>query len=95
MKTKTNLDNEELEILDALNTNQLISSETSSDDILNAKIAALNTINNFEEVRIELPVRDLQILKKKALQSGITYQNLITALIHKYLDKLNVTVVAD
>jgi predicted DNA binding CopG/RHH family protein len=95
MKTKIKLDDEELEILEALNNNKLVSSETSSEDITNAKIAALNTINSFEEVRIEIPVRDLQILKKKALQSGITYQNLITALIHKYLDKLNVTILTD
>ena len=95
MNPENKFDDEELEILEALYSDKLVSSQTSAEDIKNAKNAALNTLNNFEEVRIELPVRDIRILKKKALQTGITYQNLISALVHKYLDKLNVTIVTD
>jgi len=95
MKKKHNFDSEELEILNAFNNNSLIGSETVLDDIRTAKQAALNTLENFEEVKVELSVRDLQRLKTKALQSGITYQNLISAIIHKYVDKLNVVILTD
>jgi predicted DNA binding CopG/RHH family protein len=95
MKTKNNFDSEELEIIAAFNNNKLIRSTTEKEDIENAKLAALNTVNKFEEVLIELPVKDLQRLKKKALQTGISYQNLISALIHKYVDKINVRILME
>ena len=86
METRYNFDIEELEILNAFNKNELISSETALDDIWIAKQSARNTLEKFEEVKVELPIRDLHRLKTKALQSGITYQNLISAIIHKYID---------
>ncbi len=95
MKTEYNFDSEELEILNAFNNNKLIRSSTEKEDIENAKQAALNTINKYEEVLIELPVKDLQLLKKKALQTGISYQNLISALIHKYIDKINIKIIME
>jgi predicted DNA binding CopG/RHH family protein len=95
MKTKNNFDIEELEILEALNNNRLVSSKTSLDDIKTAKQAAKNTIEKFEEIKIEILARDLQILKTKALQSGITYQNLISAIIHKHIEKFNVKILTD
>lgn len=95
MKTKNNFDSEELEILEALNNNQLISSETSIEDIKTAKQAAYNTIDKFEEIKVEILAKDLQKLKVKAMQTGITYQNLITAIIHQYIDKFNVKVLTD
>ena len=93
MKTKYNFDSEELDILEAFNNNKLLRSTTEKEDIENAKQAALNTVNLFEEVLIELPVKDLQHLKKKALQTGISYQNLISVIIHKYVDKINVRII--
>jgi len=95
MKSKFNFDDEELEILEALHNDKVISSKTADDDIKRAKEAALNTLNKYEEVRIKLPLKDVQRLKTKALQSGISYQDLISALIHKYVDKLNVVVLTD
>jgi predicted DNA binding CopG/RHH family protein len=95
MKTKNNFDSEELEILDALNNNKLISSKTSIDEIKSAKLAVKNTIEKFEEIKIEILVKDLQILKTKALQSGISYQNLISAIIHKNIEKFNITISTD
>jgi predicted DNA binding CopG/RHH family protein len=95
MKTKHNFDSEELEILEAFNNNGLKRSATEKEDIENAKQAALNTVNKFEEVLIELPVKDLQRLKKKALQTGISYQSLISALVHKYVDRINVGIVKE
>ena len=58
MKTKYNFDNEELEILEAFNNNKLLRSTTEKEDIENAKQAALNTVNKFEEVLIELPLKN-------------------------------------
>jgi|GEM_PF-945062 predicted DNA binding CopG/RHH family protein len=95
MKTKRNFDSDELEILKALNNNKLISSKTSIEDINTAKQAAKNTIEKFEEIKIEILAKDLQILKTKALQTGISYQNLITAIIHKHIEKFNIKILND
>ncbi len=64
-KTINNFDEEELEILSALDKNLLKQSDTVFDDLTTAKNAALNTIGSFEEVRIELLVSDLHKLKRK------------------------------
>ncbi len=95
MKTKNNLDNEELEILEAFEKGLLQPSSTEENDILTAQMAAKNTVDACEEIKIELSVKDLQQLKKKALQTGISYQNLISFLIHKYIDKINVQIAVD
>jgi len=95
MKPIDNLDSEELEILEAFESGAMQKSQTQDQDIRVAKIAAKNTVEAFEEIKIELPIKDLQQLKKKALQTGISYQNLISFLIHKYIDKVNVSLAVD
>jgi len=95
MKPINNLDAEELEILEAFEKGLLQQTQTQANDIQTAKTAAKNTIDAYEEIRIQLPIKDLQQLKKKALQTGISYQNLISFLIHKYIDKINVQIAVD
>jgi len=91
MKTKYKFDEEELEILDAFENNKLVKSPTEKQDIENAKLAAKNTLDMYEEVKVKLPLKDMQNLKKKALETGVPFDSLISAIVHKYLDNINIT----
>lgn len=90
---KTKLDEEELDILHHHQTNQLKISKTRKIDLVNAVKSAKSTIEVKVELRIKLTEKDLRKLKLKEIEIGIPYQNIVTALIHKYLeDKIDLTI---
>jgi predicted DNA binding CopG/RHH family protein len=90
---KTKLDQEEIDILQSHDNNQLKISKTRKIDIQNAVKSAKNTIERKAELNIKLTEKDLRNLKLKEIEIGIPYQNIVTALIHKYLeDKIDLTI---
>jgi len=90
---KTKLDEEELDILQRHQSNQLKISKTSKTDLVNAVKSAEDTIEKKAELRINLTEKDIRNLKLKEIEIGIPYQNIVAALIHKYLeDKIDLTI---
>ncbi len=90
---KTKYDDEELEILKSLEKNQLEISKTRKTDLRDAVKSAKDTIEKQAELRIKLTEKDLKNLKLKEIETGISYQNIVEALIHKYLDdKIDLTI---
>jgi predicted DNA binding CopG/RHH family protein len=90
---KTKYDDEELEILKSLEKNQLKISKTRKTDLRDAVKSAKDTIEKQAELRIKLTEKDLKNLKLKEIETGISYQNIVEALIHKYLeDKIDLTI---
>ena len=89
----TKYDDEELEILKSLEKNQLKISKTRKTDLRDAVKSAKDTIEKQTELRIKLTETDLKNLKLKEIETGISYQNIVEALIHKYLeDKIDLTI---
>ena len=90
---KTKLDEEELDILQSHENNQLKISKTRKIDLQTAVKSSKNTIDRNAELRIKLTEKDLKNLKLKEIETGIPYQNIVSALIHKYLeDKIDLTI---
>ena len=90
---KTKLDQEEIDILQSHDNNQLKISKTRKTDMQNAVKSAKDTIERKAELNIKLTEKDLRNLKLKEIEIGIPYQNIVTALIHKYLeDKIDLTI---
>jgi len=90
---KTKFDDEELDILQQHQNNQLKISQTKKIDLENAVKSAKDTIERKAELRIKLTEKDLRNLKLKEIEIGIPYQNIVTALIHKYLeDKIDLII---
>ena len=90
---KTKYDDEELEILKSLEKNQLKISKTRKTDLRDAVKSAKDTIEKQAELRIKLTETDLKNLKLNEIETGISYQNIVEALIHKYLeDKIDLTI---
>jgi len=90
---KTKLDQEEIDILQSHDNNQLKISKTRKIDLQNAVKSAKDTIERKAELNIKLTEKDLRNLKLKEIEIGIPYQNIVSALIHKYLeDKIDLTI---
>ena len=79
-----NIDNDELEILQAYETGKLKSVATKS-ELAKFKAAAGATAIKDKRVNIRLSSGDLSDIQVKALEEGIPYQTLIASVLHKYV----------
>ena len=78
------LDNYEQEIL-----NSVESGEWESTPNLSQRVAELQSVVKNQKKRalsIRVSEKDIYELKKKALENGIPYQNIIQILIHQYTE---------
>ncbi len=80
------LDKEEFDILDRYEKGLLIQSKSLKEDIKEAKEIAKHTISKSKHISIRLSEKDITKLKIKAIETGISYQTLIGALIHQYTE---------
>ena len=85
-KNKIVLDNEELELLEEIERGEWIdmplSKEESESYAQNA--AYTKALQEKRQTTIRFSVSDLAIIKAKAKEMGIGYQNLIQTLVHNY-----------
>jgi predicted DNA binding CopG/RHH family protein len=77
-------DSEELEILEAIENNKITKESFDKDLIKQNAAATLEYINSKKQISINLKQVDLDIVKQKANDLGISYQNIIQALVHNY-----------
>jgi len=85
-KNKLVFDNEELELLEELERGEWIDSPISKEE---SKTYAQNAaytkaLNEKKQTTIRFSVSDLAIVKARAKEMGIGYQNLIQTLVHNY-----------
>ena len=81
------LDDEERELLEAVEKEGIKSATDASDKMKLAREAALNTISQKRKaITIRLLERDLFRLKAEALRDGLPYQTLISSVLHKYIE---------
>lgn len=48
---------------------------------------ARNTLNKTKNINIRLSEKDLQKLKRKAMEEGLPYQTLVSSVLHKFAAK--------
>ena len=80
------LDQEEKEILEAYESGKMKLSKPSKKEIAAIKTAAKSTFKKDKRITIRLYDHDFKGIQKKALQMGIPYQTLISAVIHRYIE---------
>jgi predicted DNA binding CopG/RHH family protein len=85
MTKKVRLDNEELEILQALEAGTLKPVKDSAQRIQSHRSAATATFKKDQRLNIRISSRDLKNLQARALEEGIPYQTLAASLLHKYV----------
>ena len=79
-------DKEELEILEALEDDQLKESINADEEIALAKQAAKEYLSKSKNITLRLNMLDLKGIKEKSKEVGIPYQTIIGALVHQYVD---------
>ena len=79
-------DQEELEILEALDNDQLKRSINVDEEIALAKKAAKEYLSKSKNITLRLNMMDLKGVKAKSKELGIPYQTIIGALVHQYVD---------
>ena len=79
-------DQEELEILEALESNTLKRSINADEEIALARQAAKAYLQKSKNITLRLNMLDLKAIKVKSKEVGIPYQTIIGALIHQYVD---------
>lgn len=82
----TNLDQEEREILEAFEQRELRSIDNLEVELKKHREYAAETFKKDKRISIRISNRDLERLRKRALQEGLPYQTLITSILHKYVD---------
>jgi predicted DNA binding CopG/RHH family protein len=89
MKAKTKAqpkyDEEELEILQALEAGKLKPVVDSKNQIKAHRAAADATFKKDQRLNIRISSRDLKSLQARALEEGVPYQTFAASLLHKFV----------
>ena len=80
------LDKEEKSILEAFDKGTIKLSAPSKREKDKIKSMAENTFRKDRRVTIRLYDHDLKGIQKKAMEKGMPYQTLISAMIHQYVE---------
>jgi predicted DNA binding CopG/RHH family protein len=78
------LDQDEQELLNAYNSGEFQSNMTPERKKF-IEQSATQTFKKNKKINLEISEHDLLALQRKALEEGITYQALITSILHKYI----------
>jgi predicted DNA binding CopG/RHH family protein len=85
MTKKARYDDEELEILQALESGALKPVNDLAQRAKSHREAAAATFKKDQRLNIRISSRDLKNLQARALEEGIPYQTLAASLLHKYV----------
>jgi predicted DNA binding CopG/RHH family protein len=83
MKGIKYLDKEEMELAESLETEEWVS-DLSSEEKKQYESYAHNSLTKQKRINIRVSERDLKKIQAKAIEEGLSYQSLISMLIHKY-----------
>ena len=81
---QTKLTKEELEIVEYIESEKAKSVPHVKDEIARFTKMAKEQTKKKKAISIRLSESDLYLLKKKALTTGLSYQNIIQSLVHQY-----------
>ena len=85
MATKVKYDEEEFEILNALEAGTLQPVADSAEQIKTHRAAAQATFKKDQRLNIRISSRDLKNLQARALEEGVPYQTFAASLLHKFV----------
>ena len=77
-------ENEELEILEAIENDKVTSIEFDNEEIKKLSKETLAYLKQKKQISINMKQSDLDFIKQRANDIGISYQNIIQALVHNY-----------
>lgn len=86
MNKTIDYDDEELEILDFMESGNSVSVPNVALEMEQIKLAVRHKLNKRKAINLRLLESDLERIKTEAIKDGIPYQTLISSIIHKYVN---------
>ncbi|MDT3739822.1 MAG: hypothetical protein RO257_10025 [Candidatus Kapabacteria bacterium] len=85
-KMKYELDSEEKDIMDSINNGNWQKSSDENDDISKHIVYAKNYLKKDKRINILLSSKDLELIQRRAVAEGLSYQTLVSSILHKYIN---------
>lgn len=79
-----NYNDEELEILEAIESGNIQKVEFDNEDIKTRATSTKKYLNQKKQISLNLKQSDLDFVKQRANDIGMSYQNIIQVLVHNY-----------
>jgi predicted DNA binding CopG/RHH family protein len=80
-----NLDSEEMELLESLESGEWNSVSNLEDEIQVHQNIAKNTLKKDKRVNLRMSSKDLEAIKTYAVEEGLPYQTLMSSVLHKFV----------
>ena len=80
-----NLDNEEMELLESLESGEWNSINNLEDEIQIHQNIAKSTLKKDKRVNLRISSKDLEAIKTYAVEEGLPYQTLMSSVLHKFV----------
>ncbi len=85
MSKTIKLDEDEAELLQAIEKGAWKSVDKLDSEISKFKKLATSTLKKNKRINIRISEQDLYLVQRKAVHEGIPYQTLISSILHKYV----------
>ena len=79
------LDNEEQELFQSLESGEWESVDNLKNEIIQHQEVAKNTLRKDKRINIRLSSNDLESLRTSAVEMGLSYQTLVSSVLHQYV----------
>jgi predicted DNA binding CopG/RHH family protein len=80
-----NLDSQEIELLESLESDEWNSVENLEDEIQIHQNIAKSTLKKDKRVNLRMSSKDLEAIKTYAVEEGLPYQTLMSSVLHKFV----------
>jgi len=80
-----NLDSEEMELLESLESGEWNSVNNLEDEIQVHQNIAKSTLKKDKRVNLRMSSKDLEAIKTYAVEEGLPYQTLMSSVLHKFV----------
>lgn len=80
-----NLDQEEIELLDSIESGEWESIDNVKEEISFHQEIAKNTLKKDKRVNLRISSKDLEAIKTFAVEEGLPYQTLMSSVLHKFI----------
>jgi predicted DNA binding CopG/RHH family protein len=80
-----NLDSQEIELLESLESGEWNSVNNLEDEIQTHQNIAKNTLKKDKRVNLRISSKDLEAIKTYAVEEGLPYQTLMSSVLHKFV----------
>jgi predicted DNA binding CopG/RHH family protein len=80
-----NLDSEEMELLESLESGEWNSVDNLEDELISHQNIAKSTLKKDKRVNLRMSSKDLEAIKTYAVEEGLPYQTLMSSVLHKFV----------